>query len=98
HADCVHAVRDAAKLCEDLGHHVSEATPDLEGDAISKAFITVWTAGSSCTIDDWARRTGQTPSADPFEPLTWLLYEVGNLRLAARMGPRQPLAGRWPTV
>ena len=83
HADCVHAVRDAAKLCEDLGHDVSEATPDLEGDAISQAFITVWSAGSSWTIDDWARRTGQTPSAERFEPLTWGLYEMGNRRRAA---------------
>ena len=83
HADCVHAVRDAAKLCEDLGHDVSEATPDLEGDAISQAFITVWSAGSSWTIDDWARRTGQTPSVERFEPLTWGLYEMGNRRRAA---------------
>ena len=83
HADCVRAVRDAAKLCQDLGHDVSEATPDLEGDAISQAFITVWSAGSSWTIDDWARRTGQTPSAERFEPLTWGLYEMGNRRRAA---------------
>ena len=83
HADCVRAVRDAAKLCQDLGHDVSEATPDLEGDAISQAFITVWSAGSSWTIDDWARRTGQTPSVERFEPLTWGLYEMGNRRRAA---------------
>src|SRR5438093_7766264 len=41
HADCVHAVRDAAKLCAQLGHDVTEATPALEGDTISQAFLTV---------------------------------------------------------
>ncbi len=83
HSDCVRAVEDAAKLCEDLGHDVTEATFDLEGDALSQAFITVWSAGTSWSIDDWARRTGQTPSADRFEPLTWALYEMGNRRRAA---------------
>jgi amidase len=83
HADCVHAVEDAAKLCEDLGHDVTEATPELEGDAISQAFITVWASGTAWGIDDWARRTGRTPSADRFEPLTWALYEMGNRRRAA---------------
>jgi len=83
HADCVRAVEDAAKLCEDLGHEVTEAAPDLEGDVISQAFITVWSAGTSWSIDDWSRRTGQTPSAERFEPLTWALYEMGNRRRAA---------------
>jgi amidase len=83
HPDCVRAVQEAAKLCEDLGHEVSEASPSLEGEAITQAFITLWAAGTSWTIDDWARRTGQTPSADRFEPLTWGLYEMGTRRSAS---------------
>ena len=83
HPDCVRAVQEAAKLCEGLGHEVSEASPPLEGDAISQAFITVWASGASWTIDDWARRTGQTPSAERFEPLTWALYEMGTSRSAS---------------
>jgi amidase len=83
HADCVSAVQDAARLCAGLGHDVTEASLELEGDLISQAFITVWAAGVAWSIDDWARRTGQTPSADCFEPLTWALYEMGNRRRAA---------------
>ncbi len=83
HPDCVRAVQDAAKLCDDLGHEVSEARPALEGDAISQAFISVWSAGTAWSIDDWARRTGQTPSAERFEPLTWGLYEMGTRRSAS---------------
>ena len=77
------AVEEAAKLCEDLGHEVTEAAAEVEGDAISQAFITLWSAGVAWSIDDWARRSGQTPSADRFEPLTWALYEMGNRRRAA---------------
>jgi amidase len=83
HPDCVRAVQEAAKLCESLGHEVSEASPPLEGDQISQAFITVWSAGTAWTIDDWARRTGQTPGAERFEPLTWALYEMGGRRSAS---------------
>ncbi len=83
HADCVSAVRDAGKLCADLGHEVTEAAPELDGNEISQAFITVWAAGTAWTIDDWARRTGQTPSPDRFEPLTWGLYEMGARRTAS---------------
>jgi amidase len=83
HADCVRAVQDAARLCENLGHDVSEATPALEGDVITRAFMTVWSAGAAWSIDDWARRTSQTPSAERFEPLTWALYEMGNRQRGA---------------
>jgi amidase len=83
HADCVRAVEEAAKLCMDLGHDVTEATPELEGGAISQAFITLWSSGIAWSIEDWARRSGQTPSGDRFEPLTWALYEMGNRRRAA---------------
>ncbi len=83
HADCVRAVQEAAKLCADLGHDVTEAAPDLDGNALSQAFITVWSAGTAWGIDDWARRTGQTPRPERFEPLTWGLYEMGNRRRAS---------------
>ena len=80
HADCVRAVQEAATLCAELGHDVTEATPALEGDTISQAFLTVWTAGAAWSIDDWARRTKQVPSPECFEPLTWGLYEMGTGR------------------
>jgi len=83
HADCVRAVQEAATLCAELGHDVTEATPALEADTISQAFLTVWTAGAAWSIDDWARRTKQAPSPECFEPLTWGLYEMGTGRRAA---------------
>jgi amidase len=82
-ADCVTAARDAARLCGELGHDVVEAEPALEGDIITQSFITLWSAGCSWAIDDWARRTGRAPAADDFEPLTWALYEMGLGRSAS---------------
>ena len=83
HPDCVAAVRDAAALCADLGHEVLEATPAVDGQIVAQAFITLWSAGCAWTVDDWALRSGRTPTPDLFEPLTWALQETGRQRSAS---------------
>jgi amidase len=42
HADCVSAVHDAARLCEELGHVVEEARPQVDGERFYEAFLTLW--------------------------------------------------------
>jgi len=37
HRDCIQAVRDAAALCADLGHEVTQAAPKIKGDSLSRA-------------------------------------------------------------
>jgi len=83
HADCVSAVHDAAALCADLGHNVVETTLELPGDKITEWFMTLWSAGCTSEIDSIALRTGQTPSKDDFEALTWALYEMGQQQSAS---------------
>jgi amidase len=80
HPDCVAAVEDAARLAEGLGHDVVEGEPALDGEVISAAFFTLWAVGCAWTVADWARRTGQTPAPERFEPLTWTLVEMGRRR------------------
>jgi amidase len=79
HEDCLRAVRDAAKLCEELGHRVSEIDVILpEPTDLIRAFVTLYAAGTAALIDDWARVTGKVPTADGFEPLTWALASLGR--------------------
>lgn len=83
HPDCIAAVEDAVAICEELGHEVVEAAPQVQGDALVEAFTNMWSAGCAATIDGWARRTGRQPRQEHFEPLTWALYETGRQTIAS---------------
>jgi amidase len=76
HPDCEDAVKDAAKLCTDLGHQVEEACPDIAED-FSKYFDKFWSIVTKWAIDYWVRKTGNEATSDQFEDMTWELYKIG---------------------
>jgi len=78
HPDCVAAVRDAAKLCADLGHHVEEAAPAINAEMITQAFVAVFTAGVALAVDSMALLSGRTLSEDQVEPLTWAICQMAH--------------------
>lgn len=78
HPDCVAAITRTAELCEQLGHTVEEASPQLDPAMMVPAFLTFWRSSLAAGIDTIAALTGQTPSADLFEGLTWGLYQSGK--------------------
>ena len=78
HPDCVAAVRDAAALCEELGHDVVDAAPAFDGELAWQSFTTVLCAGFAWAIDDWGRRTGRTPTSEFFEPFVWSFTQRGR--------------------
>jgi amidase len=82
HPDCVAAVKDAAALCADLGHHVVEASPDLDHERITQCVISLIAASTAAQVDYWANRSGRAPTEDILEPYTWALYQAGQGRLA----------------
>lgn len=83
HADCVAAVHDAAKLCEQLGHEVSEAAPQLNGEMILNAFMTIWSTGNAWMAESLSFAVGRKPTQEDVEPGTWALMEMGRRRSAA---------------
>ena len=83
HEDCIAAVKDAAALCEELGHDVEEAEPPpINTEMLEETFVTIWAAGVPWGIDGIGRLTGRQPSPEKFEPLTWSLYEQGKQTMA----------------
>lgn len=82
HPDCVRAVEEAARLCEELGHVVEEAAPQVDAEQLLPVFTVIWTAGCTATVDALARLAGREPGPDDLEPLTRVLYEMGREQTA----------------
>jgi amidase len=78
HPDAVAAVREAAKLCESLGHVVEEAAPKLNGMEIMQAQGVVISANVAFTVDEAAEALGRAARPDDVEHATW--FRVENAR------------------
>jgi amidase len=83
HPDCAEAAREAARLCELLGHEVSEAEPEYDVEAAGQAGLESWADGTAAWIADWVERRGREPGPDEIEPVNAYLRELGLRRSAA---------------
>ncbi|APH72524.1 amidase [Aquibium oceanicum] len=73
--ECAEAVREAARLCEGLGHHVEEASPDFDVAAAEAGFAAVFQANTMVNV---GRATGGVlPEEGLIEPLTRAVAERG---------------------
>ena len=78
------AVRDAATLCDALGHELVEATPPgIDTPEFAAAVTTVIGAAISWIVGYWVRRVGRDPGPDELEPYTRALWHVGRRITAA---------------
>jgi len=78
HPDAIAAVRDAAKLCESLGHIVEEVSPDINGMEIMAAQGIVISANVAFTVDEAAEALGRTALPQDVERATW--FRIENAR------------------
>ena len=72
----VTAVERTAKLLEELGHAVEEATPDYDMAASGAALGTIMAANTWTNIQ--VRANGRVPGPDDLEPVTWQTAEHGR--------------------
>jgi amidase len=76
--ECVAAVESAAALLGDLGHHVTEAAPELDGEVIIGSLLAVWAASNLEDALDIERLLGRPLERDELEITTWELVEHGR--------------------
>jgi amidase len=77
HPDCKAAVRDAARLCEELGHEVEEASPPIDPEPFGHAFFTVICASVAAGIELAEHELGRRVARDEIEIATWLAGLMG---------------------
>ncbi len=75
--ECAEAVRQAAKLCESLGHRVEEADPPIDRQALASAGVVI-AASVAADLDTVALKRGRPIAEDEVEPVTWSSYQRGR--------------------
>jgi amidase len=75
---CADAVRDAARLCQDLGHHVEEITLDWDYAPVREAGGLVVAANIATLLNNEAARRGREIGADEIDAYTLALYRRGR--------------------
>lgn len=70
HPDCRAAVESAARLLEDMGHHVAEAAPQVDLMALMRAWATIVACGTALSVESRARARGRPWSAEEIEGVT----------------------------
>jgi amidase len=84
HPDCENAVKDAAQLCEGLGHIVEEIDPKhLAYPNIAVIYGQVFTCWTGHTIAYWEKELGKKIEQSEVEPITWASYQAGLKRTGA---------------
>jgi Asp-tRNA(Asn)/Glu-tRNA(Gln) amidotransferase A subunit family amidase len=72
------SARDAAKLCESLGHHVEESGPEIDRAAVQDAALTIISVQTALLLDLLSRELGRTCTPDDVERATWRMAELGR--------------------
>jgi Asp-tRNA(Asn)/Glu-tRNA(Gln) amidotransferase A subunit family amidase len=76
-AQCRQALLDAARLCEELGHHVEECDPLIEGEAVVPTFLTIASANTVVNLASHPA-AGRSAREDEVERITWLTAKMGE--------------------
>jgi amidase len=81
--DCIAAAEAAARLCEELGHHVERAAPAYDVAGLDETYNLVFAINAAANIRLRARALGLTLDAGGFERVTWSMVERANRVSAA---------------
>jgi amidase/6-aminohexanoate-cyclic-dimer hydrolase len=74
--ECAAAARAAAKLCEDLGHHVEAATLSIDAQAFARASQVIIAGNLRAKVFDRAAALGRELSDDDLEPVTRMMVDM----------------------
>ena len=75
--ECVKAVEALARLLEELGHEVTEASPELDTEAFDTANSRIWFAFLAAAVSTFSQVTGVQPSSESLEATTLACYKAG---------------------
>ncbi len=91
HHDCLTALEQAARLCSELGHEVEELSPEIDGERLLAAYITIVAASTAVEVRRLAGLVEHSRRRE-LEPITRFLTAMG-----ARLGAAELAAALMET-
>ena len=76
--ECVKAVKLAAKLCNDLGHHVEEKAPEFDFEKVMRAWAKIVAAGTWLTVRERGKALGRDIKKSELEGVAFGATEFGK--------------------
>ncbi|MBW2635888.1 MAG: amidase [Deltaproteobacteria bacterium] len=90
HPDCVRAVEETARLLEEIGHHVEEAGPNVDGLALAKSYMSMYFGEVAADIAGLAKLLGRKAKMGQFFK-SYDLYLTPTIAYPpAKIGELQP--------
>ena len=83
HPECAAAAESAARLCEDLGHDVEIARPEIDVQGMRESWRVIAAANLWAVICARSEALGRDPRPEDVEPVTWLWAQEGRLQNSA---------------
>ncbi len=83
-ADVARAVVNIARILAEMGHDVTEESPQFDGLDAMRSMMDAWFFGFDLRLAGYSKRSGHPVGPDTLEPVTFAIYEY-----ARRMVPEQ---------
>ena len=80
--ECRKAVEHAGSLLENLGHHVEEAEPAIDGDALAKTYLMIYFGEVAADIRELKPILGRKARHTDVESPTWVVKLLGEVYTA----------------
>lgn len=76
-AECLRALHETVRLCEELGHELVEALPELDYEPLFEATVNIWAANTYHGIERLAKVLKRIPSEHNLEATILKAYHYG---------------------
>jgi len=76
--DCLKGLEATIRLCQELGHEMVEAAPQIDGKAFARAFLMMVCVETRATIEEAEVLLNRKASFKDFEPSTWVVALLGR--------------------
>ena len=78
HPDCIAAVKHAATLLSDLGHHIEDVRPEYNGKELAMSYLMMYFGEVAAEIKNLEPMLGRKAKQKDVETMTWTLGLLGR--------------------